>query len=38
MYEYFPHRDEKMMALHNIQEPTTMEYMGKHIPRMYATL
>jgi hypothetical protein len=38
MYKYFPHREDKMRTLHNIQEATTVEDMGKNIPRIYAAL
>jgi hypothetical protein len=38
MYKDFPHREEKMRTLQNIQEATTVEDMGINIPRIYATL
>jgi hypothetical protein len=38
MYKYFPYKEDKMSILHNIQEVTIMEDMGKNIPRIYATL
>jgi hypothetical protein len=38
MYKYFPHKEDKMLTLHNIQESTTIEGMGKNIPRIYASL
>jgi hypothetical protein len=38
MYKDFPHGEDKMSTLHNIQEDTTIEDMGKNIPRIYATL
>jgi hypothetical protein len=38
MYKYFTHREDKMNTMHNIQEDTTIEYMGISIPRIYATL
>jgi hypothetical protein len=38
MYKYFPHREDKMRTLHNIQEATIVEDMGINIPRIYASL
>jgi hypothetical protein len=38
MYKDFPHKQDKMRTLHNIQEDTTMEDMGRNIPRIYASL
>jgi hypothetical protein len=38
MYKDCPHKEDKMKTMHNIQEATTEEYMGKSIPRMHATL
>jgi hypothetical protein len=38
MYNDFPHKEDKMKTLQNIQEGTTIEYMGRNIPRIYATL
>jgi hypothetical protein len=38
MYKDFPHREDMMRTLHNIQEDTTIEYMGINIPIIYVTL
>jgi hypothetical protein len=38
MYKDFPHRGDKMNTMHNIQEATTVEDMGRSIPRIYAAL
>jgi hypothetical protein len=38
MYRDFPHRGEKVNSIHNVQKVDTVEYMGRNIPRIYATL
>ena len=38
MYKDCPHREDKMKTIHNIQEATIVEDMGRSIPRIYATL
>jgi hypothetical protein len=38
MYKNFPHREGKTRTLHNIQEATIVEDMGRSIPRINATL
>ena len=38
MYKDFPHREDKMKTMHNIQEATIVEDMGRDIPRIYAAL
>jgi hypothetical protein len=38
MYKDCPNKEDKMKTMHNIQEATTVEDMGRNIPRMYAAL
>jgi hypothetical protein len=38
MYKDFPHREDKMRTLHNIQEVVKVEYVGRNIPRIYVAL
>jgi hypothetical protein len=38
MYKDFPHKEDKMKNTHTIQEATTVEDMGKSIPRIYVAL
>jgi hypothetical protein len=33
-----PHRGEKGRVVHNVQQAETMEYMGRYVPRIYASL
>jgi hypothetical protein len=35
MYKYLPHREYGTRTMYTIQEATTVEYMGKNIPRIY---
>jgi hypothetical protein len=37
-YRDFPHRKDKVRAVHNVQQVETMEYMGKRVPRIYVAL
>jgi hypothetical protein len=37
-YKYFPHRNDKVRVVHNVQHAETMEDMGSRIPRIYAAL
>jgi hypothetical protein len=37
-YKDFPHREDKMDTMHNIQKDTIVEYMGRSISRIYETL
>jgi hypothetical protein len=38
MYKDFSHRGDKMNTMHNIQEDTIVEDMGRNITRIYAAL
>jgi hypothetical protein len=38
LYRDFPHKEDKMRIVHNLQEATTVEYVGRNIPRIYASL
>jgi hypothetical protein len=38
LYKYFPHKEDKIRIIHNLQESTTVEYVGGNIPRIYETL
>jgi hypothetical protein len=38
MYIDCPHKGDRMRTMHNIQEETIVEYVGRNIPRIYATL
>jgi hypothetical protein len=38
MYIYCPHRGEKMIIVHNVQQVETVEGMGRSVPRIYAAL
>ena len=38
MYKGFPHREDKMKIMKKIQEATTVEDMGRIIPRIYVSL
>jgi hypothetical protein len=38
LYRYFPHRSEKVMNFHNVQQAKTMEDMGRNVPKIYAAL
>jgi hypothetical protein len=38
VYKDFPHRGDKMNTMHNIQEATILEYMGRCISRIYVSL
>jgi hypothetical protein len=38
MYKDFPHKEDKMKIMHNIQEATIVEDMGRIISRIYASL
>jgi hypothetical protein len=38
MYKYFPHRGENVRTVHNVQQPETVEDMGRSVPRIYAVL
>ena len=38
MYKDFSHREDTMRTLYNIKEATTVEEMGRNIPRIYGTL
>jgi hypothetical protein len=37
-YRYCPHKSDKVRYFHNVQQPKTMEDMGKSVPRIYASL
>jgi hypothetical protein len=37
-YIDFPHRVDRMRIVHNIQEATIVEDVGRSVPRIYATL
>jgi hypothetical protein len=37
-YRDFPHRNDKVRAVHNVQQAETMEDMGSIVPRIYTTL
>jgi hypothetical protein len=37
-YIDFPHRNDKVRVVHNVQQEKTVEYMGSIITRIYATL
>jgi hypothetical protein len=37
-YRYFPHRNDKVRVLHNVQQAETVEDMGSRIPRINAAL
>jgi len=37
-YRDFPHRNDKVRVLHNVQQDETMEDMGSRIPRIYVAL
>jgi hypothetical protein len=38
MYIDFPNRGEKVRTIHNVQQATTIEDMGRNVPRIYASL
>jgi hypothetical protein len=38
LYKDCPHRGDKINTMHNIQEDTTIEDMGRCISRIYASL
>jgi len=38
MYKDFPHKEERMRNIHNIQEANTFEDMGRSMPRIYVAL
>jgi hypothetical protein len=38
MYRDFPHKDEKVRIVHNVQQVETMEDMGRNVPRIYVAL
>ena len=38
MYQYCPHRYEKVRIVNNIQQADTVEDMGRNVPRLYASL
>jgi hypothetical protein len=37
-YRDCPHKDEKLISFHNVQQEETMEDMVRSVPRIYATL
>jgi hypothetical protein len=37
-YKDFPHKNDKVRAIHNVQQAETMEDMGSRMPRIYAAL
>jgi hypothetical protein len=37
-YRYFPHKNGKERAVHNVQQVETVEDMGSRMPRIYAAL
>jgi hypothetical protein len=37
-YKDFPHINDKMRVVHNVQQEETVEDMGSRIPRIYAAL
>jgi hypothetical protein len=37
-YRYFPHRNDKVRAVDNVQQVETVEDMGSRMPRIYAAL
>ena len=38
MFRDCPHRGEKVRNVHNVKHDETLEYMGKNVPRIYASL
>ena len=38
MYKGFPQRGDRMRNVHNLQEASTVQNVGKNISRIYATL
>jgi hypothetical protein len=38
MYKDFPHREDKMNVIHTIKKEDAIEYVGKNMPRIYASL
>jgi hypothetical protein len=38
LYRDFPHKEDKMRIVHNLQEATTVENVGRNIPRIYASM
>ena len=34
-YRYFPHKNDKVRAVQNVQQEETMEDMGRSFPRIY---
>jgi hypothetical protein len=37
-YRYFPHRNDKVRVLHNVQQAKIMEDMSSRIPGIYAVV
>jgi hypothetical protein len=37
-YKYFPHKNDKVRVVHNVQQTKKVEDMGSRMPRIYATL
>jgi hypothetical protein len=37
-YKDFPHRNDKVRVIHNVQQAETVEDMGRRMPRIYAAL
>jgi hypothetical protein len=38
MYRYFPQRGENARTVHSVQQATTIEDMGRNVPKIYAAL
>jgi hypothetical protein len=37
-YKDFPHKNDKVRTVHNVQHAETVEDMGRSVPRIYAAL
>jgi hypothetical protein len=37
-YRYCPHGSDQVRVFHNVQQPKTVEDMGRRVPRIYAAL
>jgi hypothetical protein len=38
MYRYFPHRNDKVRVVHNVQQEETVKDMDRSVPRIYAAM